>query len=187
MSEKTEIEVPVDKLSKESFKPFGTVITLKDPRTVYDIPMRDVLEGKALMGKATVATPEVEFYSELATIKLTGDISIGVVIAKQRPFICDRLERHVRAPEILVPLNGVSLAPFSPAKDLDNPEATPSTDQVKAFILDETKAIIINKGVWHWVPYPLGDAATLLAVQRKGTYVEDTLIKRADKKIKIVI
>ena len=184
----TEVKVAARELTIRSFAPFGRAMPIKDLRMVASLPLRDILEGKVPIGKPTADTDALTFWSDLAEVEMGGDISLGVLTVKQRPLVCDMLERHVGGPEILIPLDTCGMVvPLAPATDTNDPKAVPSTEKIQVFLLDGSKALILNPGIWHWVPYPLVATSTFAVIQGKGTYKEDTGFKRISPRLKIVV
>jgi len=184
----TEAKVTAVELTVQSFAPFGRIMPMRDLRMVASLPLRDILEGKVPIGKPTAETNALTFWADLAEVEMGGVISLGVLTVKQRPLVCDMLERHVGGSEILIPLDTCGMVmPLAPATDASDPKAGPSVDEVQAFLLDGSKALILNPGIWHWVPYPLVATSTIAVVQGKGTYKEDTGFKIISPKLKIVV
>lgn len=149
--------VRAEKLTAESFKPFGSVLG----------PQR---------GKPTVTSEILDFWDLIAELRMENP-EAGYLVVKPRPFTFSDMERHVKTPEGFVPLGGCSIFPLAPPGDLDDPKALPDVDEISAFIMDGTKAVILKKGVWHWAPFPLGEAVSFLVILRRGTVEDDLDIK----------
>jgi len=113
----------------------------------------------------------------VADVDFGKDLQISFVRFGQRPFVLTRMERHVKGPEVFIPMEGCSIFCLAPARDLDDPDAIPSPDEVTGFIIDGTTAVIVNKGVWHWAPFPITKQASFLLLLRKGTVETDLTIK----------
>lgn len=183
-----EVKVTAKELTIRLFAPFGRIMPMRDLRLPASLPLRDILEGKVPIGKPTAETDALTFWSDLAEVEVGGAISLGVLTVKQRPLVCDMLERHIAGPEVLIPLDTCGMVMLlAPASDASDPKAGPVVDEVKAFLLDGSKALILNPGIWHWVPYPMVATSTFAVVQVKGTYREDTGFKRISPRIRIAV
>jgi ureidoglycolate hydrolase len=52
-------------------------------------------------------------------------------------------------------------------------QAPSDVEQVRAFVLDTLQPIVLDRGTWHWGPYPIGsDSVELFNVQGLR-YAED--------------
>ena len=128
-------------LTEENFKPYGTVI--RRPQREGDVE-RDYLS----------------WWGGLYDLDFNDTASMGILSIKRRPFIVDQLERHMKAVEIFVPLRGVSIMPFADPKDITKCET---------FIIDGSVSIIIDKGVWHFPPFPVTEEMEFMLTVRKET------------------
>ena len=149
--------IKAEKLTAENFRPFGEVI---GPQAT----------------KPTVSTDILSFWDLVAELR-TRDAEVGYLIVKYRPFTFGKMERHVKTTEMFVPMGSCSIFPLAPASRLDDPEATPSLEEVRAFVMDGTAAVLLKEGVWHWAPFPLTELGTYLVLLRKGTVESDLDIK----------
>jgi ureidoglycolate hydrolase len=175
-------------LTTQSFAPFGRIFPLRDLRLPSSLPLRDILDGRVPIGRPTAETDALAFWSGLLDVEMGEAISIGVLTVKQRPLVCNMLERHAAGSEILIPLDACAMVmPFAPASDQTDPKAGPSRDKIVAFLLDGTMGLMSNKGAWHWVPYPLRATATFAVIQKKGTYKEDTGFKSVTPGLRMVV
>ena len=83
------------------------------------------------------------------------------------PLVCDHLNRHHKATQMLVALGGrptlIAVAPsscsFATADDLPS---------IRAFVCDGTAGVNLSLGTWHWGPYPLMADVDLVNVQGAG-------------------
>ena len=157
-------DIKVLPLGWEIFKPFGKIIEPSD-----SMPTRFERPGYFKFWD-NVVDPRVEHmefgYLEVYRARLEFDV----------------LERHVRSAELVIPLTGCSVLPLAPPKDLDNPKAEPSPDEVVCFLLDGSKAVSLYPGTWHYAPMALSEKCTFLIGIRKGTTVDDVNIVDFGKK-----
>ncbi len=92
---------------------------------------------------------------------------MNVLTYEYRPLVCDHLNAHHKATQMLVPLGSgpavIVVAPpgtaFASVGDLAS---------LRAFVLDGRAAINLGFGTWHWGPYPVGDRVDLLNLQGRG-------------------
>jgi len=101
-------------------------------------------------------------------MELRGDevFHLNVLHYERRPLLCDHLNRHHRATQMLVALAGKpTLLVVAPA-DLDFHTAD-HLRGIRAFICDGTAGVNLALGTWHWGPYPIADEVDLVNVQGK--------------------
>lgn len=95
-------------------------------------------------------------------------VTVGILTGKKRKIEIDRLERHKHTAEILVQLvNDAILFLSRPS------EKVPTRDQVQAFELKCGHAVVLNEGVWHWIPFPVDDDCKTLIIYKDGTGAHD--------------
>lgn len=160
-----EKSIKAEWLTSESFKQFGSIVG----------PQRE---------KPTVTSEILDFWDLVAELNMKN-AEVGYLVVRSRPFLFDKMERHVRTTEMFIPMGGCSIFPLAPAAGLDDPDALPLIDEIKAFILDGSSAVILKRGVWHWAPFPLSQSAAYLVLLEKGTVEKDLDIKdlRATKNV----
>ena len=99
-----------------------------------------------------------------------GAASLVAQVVEARRLEFDFLGRHQRTEQVFVPIGGarsvIALAP--PTKD-----DTLDLAGLVAFLIDGTNAFKLHRGTWHTSAFPLGDRATFLVFDRKGTLEED--------------
>jgi hypothetical protein len=84
---------------------------------------------------------------------------------------CDVLFRHATHTQVVMPLDVPAVVVVAPAGVAM--QAPSDVDQVRAFVLDTLQPIVLDRGTWHWGPYPLGsDSVELFNVQGLR-YAED--------------
>ena len=137
-------------LTQEAFEPFGRVID-KPPRA------------------SDVAREYLDWWGGLYDLDFSDTAALGYLEIRRQAFEITALERHVKAAEIFIPIEGVSVMPFAPAGDNENPEAVPDLSQLTAFIVDGTQGLVIEKGVWHFPPLPITKRMGFILTVRKET------------------
>lgn len=158
-------EIKIKILTKENFEPFGNPV--ENPGTTPKISNKSLDFWEAL-ANLDVEKPQVSFLS-----------------VKKRELILDKIERHVKLTEVFIPLEGISVFPVAPPRDLKNPKAEVPRDEIAAFLLDGSKGIVMKKGTWHWPPFPITERATFAVILEKDTLKGDLDIKDVKPPIKM--
>ena len=135
-------------ISQENFKKFGKVVTAPE-------------------GKPTSQSADYKFWSDIADYLIEGETEIGICTVYKQPINqISGMERHLRTPEILIPID----APFTLPLLLDGE----SEEDTEAFQCDLGEAVVINKAVWHGACFPVGkEESSYFVIFRKGTPHED--------------
>ena len=98
------------------------------------------------------------------------DFHLNVLSYGHRPVRVDHLNRHHRATQALVPLNGKP-AVIVVASQEATFQKTEDLETLRAFVMDGSSGINLGLGVWHEGPFALADRVDLVNVQ--GRHVED--------------
>lgn len=84
---------------------------------------------------------------------------------------CDVLFRHATHTQVVMPLDVAAVVVVAPA---GVPMRTPSeVDSIVAFVLGRLQPIVLNRGTWHWGPYPIGAPSVELFNVQGLRYAED--------------
>jgi len=128
--------------------------------------------GEVLGSGSYMPVPsEEEFtWKEIAgNLPLISPSCTGQLNCRYRSRIVNRMERHINTPEIMIALSGHSLLCVAPA-DLYMPEES----DIHCFRVEEGTAFMMNKAVWHWIPFPLQETGSrFLVLFRDGTGADD--------------
>ncbi len=103
---------------------------------------------------------------------------LNVLSYDYRPLVCDHLNAHHRATQMLVPL-GAQPALVMVARPGLTFATRADLDQVRAFVLDGTAAVNLGHGTWHWGPYPVGPHVDLLNLQGRGFDTDNEVVHLA--------
>jgi ureidoglycolate lyase len=140
-------------LTEDNFKEFGSVINIKNKRP-------------------DDGDQNFEWYEKLGSFKETQNISLNILKAKKRKFEIDKLEYHNETPEAVIPMGGESVViVVAPEGDLDE-------SKIKAFYINKNEGVMLNKGVRHFIPYPLEADAECLIVFKHGTGANDLIYEQ---------
>jgi ureidoglycolate hydrolase len=135
-------------ISEKNFSPFGRLVTL--PKI-----------------KPTSEAVDYRFWSDIANYAIDGETEIGIcTVYKQRKALITGMERHMRTPEILIPIDGPFVLPLL----LDGA----CEDEACAFAVDPGEAVVINIAVWHGACLPKGKKqSSYFVIFRRNTPHED--------------
>lgn len=137
--------IEVKKANKENFKAYGQLLELPT-----DMP--------------TGESPILSYWKQQIPLDFNGEKGeIGYLIAKDHQGIYEELEAHLKTAEILIPMNcAINIAVTGPL--CTSPSDKPDTSKTQAFHISQGQPVLINKGVWHWLPQPAGDKEAHITV-----------------------
>jgi ureidoglycolate lyase len=136
-----------------NFRPYGTVVCIPEDR------------------EPTASSDVIDYWSGLACLPAGEPIEVGIATVWSRTEGFREMERHLQTPELLVPLDNGMVIPIAPAGDVPDPA------NLRAFVIRPDTAVLLDPGVWHWVPYPLGNSTSFLVIFRRDTGKNDLEVK----------
>lgn len=142
-------KVKVQKLTSEAFAPFGIVITT---------------EGSVYSGEPGM----YRWYEKQAQVDGAETVSVNLLTAVERDFVCKKFEAHSRTTETLLPLTGGMIVAGLPVGPFD-------ASRLQAFYVPVGKGVCWMPGSWHYAPYPIGGDATCAVIFRHGTGADDAV------------
>ncbi|HEX8174711.1 MAG TPA: ureidoglycolate lyase [Pyrinomonadaceae bacterium] len=99
-----------------------------------------------------------------------GKPSLTGATAEPRPFRFDFMARHRRTMQVFSPLaSSKSVIAVAPPGEGDAPDV----ERVAAFLVNGHLPYAYHKGTWHTPPFPVGEWASYLVVDRSGTLDDD--------------
>jgi ureidoglycolate lyase len=99
-----------------------------------------------------------------------GAPSMTGTTAEPREFRFDFMARHRRTMQVFSPLvSSKWIIAVAPPNEADAPEV----ERVAAFFIDGRLPYAYHKGTWHTPPFPIGEWASYLVVDRSGTLDDD--------------
>lgn len=159
----------VKKLTPASFTKFGKIAdaTIKPP---------------------LVDAENLKFWTTIASYKVDGETEIALCQVKRSVDSVGMLERHIKTPEILVPIEGDFILPVAPARSLQDPAEAPEAASVEAFLVHSDQAVVMDVGVWHTAPIPVGKETSFFVIFRKETTKQDAVFKKLknDETVKVI-
>lgn len=149
-------QISVKPLSQKAFSEYGTVI---------DLP-----EGE---GYELRSSDRFDFYPKLCTYTCdSGIFQIGISTLYERPYRTVNMERHYHTQELMVPLTNPIIIVFSKNQGLD-PSEEPDINSSEAFIITPQQGVVVNTGVWHWTPMPVGGDSRIICSFAENTSPAD--------------
>ena len=99
-----------------------------------------------------------------------GKPSLTGATSERRPFRFDFMARHRRTMQVFSPLaSSQSVIAVAPPSQLE----VPPVERIAAFLVDGRLPYAYHKGTWHTPPFPVGEWASYLVVDRSGTLDDD--------------
>lgn len=85
--------------------------------------------------------------------------------------ICAVMFRHDTHTQALMPINCDAIVAVAPSDEaFDTPEGI---DRIRAFLIGPLDVLVLDRGTWHWGPFPLGDDPVRLLNVQGLRYAED--------------
>lgn len=142
-------KVIVEKLTQESFQAFGSVFST--------------------VGRANESTAGVyDWYPNQGSVCCAGAVSVNLLTVKERPFCCQKFERHEHTSENLIPITAGIVISCLPAGEV-------TFDRLRAFYVPVGMGVCFAPNVWHFAPHPIGSDATCVVVFADGTSRNDMI------------
>lgn len=99
-----------------------------------------------------------------------GKQSLTGATAERRPLRFDFMARHKRTMQVFSPLaSSQSIIAVAPPSE----DGVPPVERIAAFLVDGRLPYAYHKGTWHTPPFPIGEWASYLVVDRAGTLDDD--------------
>ena len=118
-------------------------------------------------GPPTSQAADYKFWSDIAHYRIEGETEIGICTVFEQPVPeITALERHLRTPEILIPIDASFVVPLL----LDGKPL----EEAKAFRVDPGEAIVVEKGIWHGACLPVDERrSSYFVIFRRNTPHDD--------------
>ncbi|MEC9490572.1 MAG: ureidoglycolate lyase [Halanaerobiales bacterium] len=156
-------KLSVENITAENFEDYGTLVTTSGKQVNNDLD-----------------SEIFNLYSHLARNNFEGEIIFNILEVLDRDNKFSSLERHTGTEELFFALDqDVIVLVARP----DNNSETPDPDTVKAFHMQAGEGMLMKKGTWHWIPYPVsGNKANMLVVFKEGTLAQDLVVVDLEEK-----
>jgi ureidoglycolate lyase len=112
---------------------------------------------------------------------LAGDdrpFEIGYLDLNPAELRFDWAERHMRSPELLVPVEADILVYVGPPDYPDEPARLPSHERFQVFRVRPGQAALLNAGVWHGAPLAVDQPARVVVLLLKDSGKIDGYVAR---------
>ncbi len=138
------MSIEAKRISPENFRKFGSIVNSPS-------------------GKPTSEAADYKFWSDIADYKIDGETEIGIcTVFRQNENLITGMERHLKTPEILIPIDGAFVLPLLVEGE--------DVSESEAFRVNIGEAVKINDGVWHGACLPAEkDESSYFVIFRKGT------------------
>jgi ureidoglycolate hydrolase len=143
----------VQQLRPESFESFGSLI--------------DISPGKPPTFEADFFT----YFDSVALCDTGGKASFSILTILPRPLYLDTIEKHKSTPEVMISINCdvIFIVAHSKTDILGVEKELPDPETAEAFLLKAGQGVIMNAGVWHWVPFTESEQARMIFMYKQGT------------------
>lgn len=162
-------QIEVQALTEEAFASYGKLIRMKPGTT----PLAD--------------NPDLTYWEKVVEFEPGIPRTIGVLTEKRREMVLTRMERHTKAMEWFVPIDGQCVACFAEFHNPDDPNEAPDVSKVVAFKMDGIAGFVVARGAWHWPAFPITETATQLVNLRRDTEHDDVDVKELADSVQIVM
>lgn len=148
-------EIKIEKLTKESFAPFGEYYDMLNPT------------GYPLCGELHA------FYPDRLLDRVCGNMAFSpITVKKPDDYVVTAVEYHTTTAEVILPMTDdiiLHVAPPSAGK--------PVPEYTKAFIVPKGTMIKMNACVWHLAPLPANlPSVTCVIALPECTYMNDCTV-----------
>jgi len=143
--------VRAKRITPQNFTRFGSVVS-------------------APKGPPTADAEEYKFWSDIAHYLIDGETEIGIcTVYRQAKTEVSGVERHLRTPEILIPIDAPFILPLHDEQ---------ANEPLEAFEVHVGEVVVVAKGVWHGACLPIGrNECSYFVIFRRNTPHEDVTKK----------
>jgi len=152
-----EVEMKIGRFSQAAFEDFGKVLAIPS-------------------GMPTYSDQRLDWWSTIGVLEgsTVGDFEVSLLTCRKSDMTFNSLERHVQSPELLLALDDDIITAFAPARDLENPDAKPMLEEVRAFKIPQNQGFLVEAGTWHLLPTcATKDECLMLVIFKRDTGPND--------------
>lgn len=139
-------KIKVQMLTREGFAPYGKVLALDDIEPAGGNPATHM------------------WYPQVSIVDRATSLNWMEIFPRE--FTAQKFEAHDHTSENLIPMTGGMIVTCMPAGALD-------VDKLAAFYIPQGKGVSFDPGVWHFVPYPIGEPVKVAVIFANGTSSND--------------
>lgn len=135
------------------------------------------IEGYGQLLHDTIMAPtfdgaEFAYTADFFKTNFEGPMTAILLVGHKREIKPEHLECHGKTVEILFEMENDAVIFLAKTGEDGGP------GEPEAFYFRQGQAVALNAGIWHWVPYPVGDASTkTLVIYKEGTGQNDFVMK----------
>ena len=142
-------------------------------------PWRLVAQPKR---QSDVRNAVLDYWASVAVMRIEGEVDVGIMRVRQRQPSFDTMERHLRTPELIVALDSEILLPVS----VDEASGDrPDVDRLRVVRVDQGSGVVMERGVWHAIPFATKSTADCLVIFRRNTAIDDLEVMRLQTVIRV--
>ncbi len=86
-------------------------------------------------------------------------------------FRCTVMYRHDTHTQVLTPLDARAVIAVAPASTAFTSAADLET--IRAFVVEPGETLVLDRGTWHWGPFPIGGATSVRLLNVQGRRYRD--------------
>ena len=159
--------IRVEPLTDEAFSKYGKLVRLRPDKE----PLAD--------------NENLTYWEKMVEFEPGISRTIGLLTEKRREMLLTKMERHTKAMEWFVPIDGECVACFAEYYSPDDPAEQPDPSKVVAFKMERIVGFTVNRGAWHWPAFPITETATQLVNLRRDTEHDDVDVKELAEPVEI--
>ena len=108
----------------------------------------------------------------------SGECSISVLQPLKREMAVEKMEMHKETPEVCIAMENDCVIVVA-----DGGDGGPDPGTMQAFLLKQGCTVIYNAGIWHWVPFPVGEGrCKQLIIYKNNTGANDFYMQQLSQK-----
>lgn len=129
--------------------------------------------------KPAAELTEFAFWNKLALVN-HASTSIGLVYVHQQPeAVSTTFEQHLNTTETLIPADGDVVLVLAKPLATDTRQIDLTT--VRALRLAAGDAVVLDAGVWHFAPHPIGGSVKVWVIFQEDTPDNDLFMRHIDQ------
>lgn len=131
-------QIKIEKLGAAAFQTYGNVLSMDDSRKTMD-------------------EDDYSWYPNM--YHFTGKERLNILKCRERELTLSKIERHLYTKEIVIPFGTHDFVlVVAPAGD------EVIEEEIRAFKLSPGEGVILNEGIRHFLPYPIGGDSSCLII-----------------------
>ena len=157
------MQLPIQDLTEQAFRPFGKIIDQPD-------------RAQDAQG------PGWRWWAENALMESEDrPYQIGYLDLTPTELKFDWAERHMRSAELIIPTRGDCLVYVAPPDYPDEPKRMPPLERFQVFRVRAGQAVLLDKGVWHGAPLALDKPLNVIILLLSRTGEVDLSLVRFEE------